>query len=729
MENQTKSKSASVSRRNFLIAAGGLTIGITAYALMPKIKRSLNSGNLDDDLEPQKVTAWVHLREDGRIIIYNPAAEMGQGSLTALPVIFAEEMDADWAQVSIDYSPIEPEIYGFPGWGDRKNMITVGSITVKNYFQSLRQAGAQARYVLLHSAARHWELPIEELSTEPSTVVHQKSGRRMSYGEIVSVLSVPETLPEIPEDQLKSPADFRLIGTVMPRYDIPSKVDGSALFAMDIQVPEMVYGVIERGNLHGASPKLKNEEGILGLPGILKVVQLDYGIGIVADTMHEALAAKEQLEIEWNEGVPAASHTSEDAFIQYQNLVADKAVEGKVLNNQGDVKKAFKQSSKTYTAEFKNDYVYHAQMEPLNAVASFSPEEQSIEIWAGTQNPGSLRPSIAEALGIEQAKVKFNQHFLGGGLGRRSLHDYVIEAALLSKAVSKPVKLIWTREDDLRYGMYRPLSLQSMKASVDANGKITGFSHVIVGDGDRLLASGAKNEFYNIPNQFLELRVLGQGVRLKHWRSVGHGPNKFAIESFIDEIAFDQGKDPLDFRKQLMQDAPKALKTLEKAAEMANWGGEIPTGRARGIAFGERSGALCSGICEISLDQNTGKIKVHKFWTAVDAGIIAQPDNAIAQMEGGILMGIGSVLSERVTIENGRIQQSNFHDYPILRMEDVPENIEVAMISSESAPQGIGEASLPLVGGAIANAFAALTGKRLRHLPFTPERVLEALNS
>lgn len=728
MENQSNTKNGVLTRRNFLIAGGGLTIGIAAYVLFPKLKNS-HSQEDGEALEPQKVTAWVHLQEDGKMTIFNPAAEMGQGSLTALPVIFAEEMDADWSKVAIDYSPIEPDTYGFPGWGNSKRMITVGSITIKNYFQSMRQAGAQARYVLMHSVAQHWDVPIEELQTEPSVVLHPKTKRRISYGEIVPILNLPESVPEIPDDQLKKPEDFRLIGTIMPRYDIPAKVDGSAKFAIDVQVPNMRYGVIERGNLHGASPKLKNEEQVLGMPGILEVVQLDYGIGVVADTLERALEAKDHLDIEWNEGVKAAEHTSQTAFDQYQDIAIDKSVESKILNNQGDVLQAFKNAAKTYRADYKNDYVYHAQMEPLNAVAAFSQDTQSIEIWAGTQSAGSLRPEVAEALGLDVSNVKFNQHFLGGGLGRRSLHDNVIEAALLSKAVNQPVKLIWTREDDLRYGLYRPMSLQRMTAGTDSKGKITGFSHVIVGDGDRLLASGAKNEFYDIPNQFLEMRVLGQGIRLKHWRSVGHGPNKFAIESFIDEIAKDQNIDPLDMRRELMANAPKALRTLEKAAEMANWGSPLPDGRARGIAFGERSGALCSGICEISLDRENGKIKVHHFWTAVDAGIIIQPDNVVAQMEGGIIMGIGSVLSERVTIENGRVQQSNFHDYPILRMEDTPENIEVSIIPSNESPQGIGEASLPLVGGAIANAFAALTGKRLRHMPFTPDRVLEALNS
>ena len=289
--------------------------------------------------------------------------------------------------------------------------------------------------------------------------------------------------------------------------------------------------------------------------------------------------------------------------------------------------------------------------------------------------------------------------------------------------------MMWTREDDLQYGMYRPLSLQRLQACTDKTGKVTGFSHTIIGDGDRLLASGIKNEFYTIPNQLAEMQIVPEGIRLKHWRAVGHGPNKFAIECMLDEIALDQKKDPVEFRRQLMKDSPRALATLEKAANMAKWGTPLPDGRAKGVAFLERSGTLSTGICEISLDRTTGKMKVHHFWTANDCGVVVQPDNADAQIEGGIIMGLSSVFKEQLTIKNGAAEQSNFHDYQLLRMEDVPDSIENYFIPSIEAPQGVGESGTPLVAGAVANAFAALTGKRLRHLPFTPERVLEALNS
>nr|WKN35384.1 molybdopterin-dependent oxidoreductase [Tunicatimonas sp. TK19036] len=729
MKNVTPSdtRPSTISRRKFLATAGGVTISITAYALAPK----LGSGNKDSETKPaeaSEITAWVRIEPDGQITIYNPAAEMGQGSMTALPVILAEELDADWSKVRIENAPIEPDVYGLTRWGGSKIMLTVGSWSVSGYFDSLRQAGAQARYVLLNSVADHWQVPISELTTEPGIVVHQKSNRRVSYGETTSFLKVPELIPDIPPEQFKQSSQFRLIGSVIPRYDIPAKTDGSALFAMDVQVPDMLYGVIERGNIHGASPTLQNEDRIREMGGVVDLVMLDHGVGVVAKSVEQALNAKSRLRIQWSDDVKAVGHSSQEAFALYEKI-ANEGQPGEILIDEGNFSQAYSTAAKTYSADYKNDYIYHAQMEPLNAIASVAADGSSAEIWAGTQGPGSVAETIAEELQIDPSRVTLHQHFLGGGLGRRSNHDSIIEAVHLSKAVSRPVKLIWTREDDLRYGMYRPMSFQRLQASTDASGNLTGLLHCVVGDGGGLLTSGGRNEFYAIPNQHLEERGVENGIRLKHWRAVGHGPNKFAIESFMDEIATDQGVDPYEFRRKLMKNSPRALQTLEKAAAMANWSTPPPEGRARGIAFGERSGSLCTGICEISVDREKGKIIVHHFWSAVDAGIVVQPDNVIAQMEGGIIMGMSSVLEESITIQNGQVQQHNFNDYLLLRITDIPESIEIAMIPSEEPPQGVGEASLPVVAGAIANAFAALTGKRLRHLPFTPERVREALKA
>jgi isoquinoline 1-oxidoreductase beta subunit len=625
--------------------------------------------------------------------------------------------------VRIENAPIDPERYGS---GGRRSMITVGRRSVNNYFTHLRMAGAQIRRVLLDNAARRWGAAASELTTEPSTVVHAASGRRMTYGVIAAFAEVPAELPAVDASALKAPTDFRLIGTQVPRVDIPAKVDGSAVFGMDVLLPGMVYGMIERSPVHGGRPASYNAAEVEALPGILATVELEYGVGVVAASMEGVLKAREALRVAWAGGAPAEGFDSEAALADYAAVAGGGRVEARPVSEKGDVQAALGRAAQRYEADYLSDHVYHAQMEPLNAVASVNAAGDAAEIWAGTQAPWNLRVEAAEALGVEPQRIYLHPCYLGGGLGRRSNSDYVVEAVHLSNAVKRPVKLIWTREDDLRYGRYRPMNLQRLSAAVDAQGNLVAWTHCIVGDGDGLLTSGAELPFYGIPNQSIELCSVPSGVRLKHWRAVGHGFTKFAIEAFIDEVATDQGVDPYAFRRVLLQDSPRALKVLDTAAERADWGGPVPEGRARGIAFAERSGSLGAGVAEVSVDRATGKIRVHRFWSAVDGGIIVQPDNARAQVEGGIACGLSSVLYERLTLTGGAADQSNFHDYHLLRMSDMPE-VEVVFIDSEEHPTGLGESGVPLVGGAVANAFAALTGKRLRHLPFSPDRVLEAL--
>ncbi|MEZ4897391.1 MAG: molybdopterin cofactor-binding domain-containing protein [Saprospiraceae bacterium] len=379
-------------------------------------------------------------------------------------------------------------------------------------------------------------------------------------------------------------------------------------------------------------------------------------------------------------------------------------------------------------ATYLNDFVYHAQMEPLNAVVAVAPDGKSAEAWVGSQAHDSARQQVAKTLGIRFEDVDYHPCYLGGGFGRRSMTDYVEEATLLAKAVMRPVKLIWAREDDLQYGAYRPISLQKLRVAVGADGMIQGWEHHVVGTGDGLLASGTGVEYYDFANQYITLQSIDHQVRTKHWRSVGHGPNKYAIEAILDETAFKLKVDPVAFRLKHMQQDQRAHRVVETAAQMAGWDQPVAGGRAKGIAFAERSGARTAAVVEISVNHDTGKITVHKCWMAMDAGVIVQPDNAIAQLEGGFLQGLSSVLYESITLTGGEVQQNNFDDYPLLRMEDTPEVLEVRLIPSDEKPEGVGEASLPVVGGAVANAFLALTGKTLNHMPFTPEKVLKVLN-
>ncbi|MCO6478487.1 MAG: xanthine dehydrogenase family protein molybdopterin-binding subunit [Phaeodactylibacter sp.] len=725
MEGQQERYKPTISRRQFLTAAGGITFVVAAGAFAPKIFAE-ESRNVPG--EDKQITAWVRLQEDGRIVIYNPAAEMGQGSMTALAVIIAEEMDADWANVHIEFSPIEPSTYGLQ-WGGKLGgpMITVGSRTVRGYYHALRHAGAQARYVLLHNAAEKWGAPITELTTGPGKVVHKAGGRQMSFGEIAAFAKAPAELPEIPEAQWKKPEDFRLIGSVIPRFDIPAKVDGSALFSMDIEVPGMVYGAISRSPVNGSQPELLNEEDIREMEGVIDIVRLDHGIGAIAETFEQALKAKEKLQVSWSKGAQAEGYDSVKAYALYSKTAHDDAAEGEIVERTGDTRQALKSAHKTYDIEYKTDFAYHAQMEPLNAVVSVAADGKSAEAWVGSQAPDTARRAIAEVLNIDFDAVKLHPCYLGGGFGRRSMADYVEEATILSNQVRRPVKLIWTREDDVQYGAFRPIFLQRMQAATDEKGNITAWGHCIAGTGGGLLDSGARINYYTIPNQLIEVRSVDHGVRTKHWRSVAHAPNKYAIEAFLDEVALDQGIGPYELRRRLMKDHPRELKVLDEAARLANWGSPEKEGRARGMAFCERSGSLAAAVVEISLGRDSGQIRVHHVWAALDAGVVVQPDNAIAQMEGGIVMGISNVLYESITFRNGKVRQSNFHDYPILRMADAPESIEIRLIPSQEAPQGIGEASIPLMGGAIANAFLKLTGKPLRHMPFTAEKVLEVL--
>jgi isoquinoline 1-oxidoreductase subunit beta len=721
-------KITSISRREFLKSSSGIAFFFGASGMLPLFVSCADQKKIGEQLAKHAITAWVQITEDGGITIYNPAAEMGQGSMTSLPVIFAEEMDADWSKVKVEFSPQELDIYGSPGWAPgSKMMFTVGSRTTKSNYHLMRKSGAQARYVLLHSAAMHWNVPISELTTAKSVVKHENSGKEISYGELVPFLTIPESIPEFTVEQIGARKEFRLIGKEIPRTEIPSKVNGTAQFAIDIRLPDMVYGVLERGNLHGSKPTLTNESEIKALDGVLKIVSFDYAIGIVASSLEKALSAKKLFRIDWSES-KATGFNSQEIYAEYVKI-ADQKVRGKIVLEKGNVSAAMQSAAKTYSADFKNDYVYHAQMEPLNAVIQVSPDGKKADVWVGSQQGMDPKLGVPEVLGLPHKDVNIHLQYLGGGFGRRSMNDFVEECAILAKEMAPlPVKLIWTREDDLRYGAFRPLSLQRLNAGIDSNGNLTSFSHTVIGDGGNLVASGVQNDHYDIPNQIADWLEVSHGIRIKHWRSVGHGANKFAIECMLDEIAQDQKIDPVNFRRTLMAKSPRALATLEKVSEMADWNGPTAEGRAKGVSFVEHD-SLGTGICEISLDRSTGKIKVHHFWIALDAGIIVQPDNVKAQMEGGIIMGISSVLKEQITIENGKVQQSNFNDYQILRMEDCPDSIETALIASTADPVGIGETATPMVAGAIANAFLKLTGKRLRHLPFTPERVLEVLNS
>ena len=553
----------------------------------------------------------------------------------------------------------------------------------------------------------------------------------MTYGEIAAFAEVPATMPAIARDDLKKQSDFRIIGKPVPRRDIPAKVNGTAQYSIDVQLPGMVYASTVHAPVQLSQPESWNDAAIRGMKGVLDVVKLEHGVAVVADTYEHVIAGRNALEVTWAAGAAASGYDSDDALNrQYPAMSLDKAAQSTSVHKTGDVDAAFANASKTFRAEFKSDYGYHAQMEPLNGVARFNEAGDRVEVWEGTQAPGSSRAKIAQALGFKASQVIHHQQYMGGGFGRRTITDYTIEAALLARAVKKPVKMIWTREEDIAYGMFRPQTFQCVEAALDKDGKIAGWRHCVVGDGGSLTYSGIKiDRYYGIPSQDIEQRGTSHGIRLKHWRAVAHPFNLFAIEGLVDEMAVAEGLDPFEFRRQRMAMPAKAQHLFDMVETMSDWKAKRPEGRGLGLSVSERSGSLGAGVVEISLDRRSGKIRVHKVWTAVDGGTIVQPEMARRNVESGIIYGLSSVLKERASIKGGVVEQSNFHDYEVLRMSEAPEEIHVEFAARDTKPTGLGEIGNPFIAAAVANAFHALTGKRLYHMPFTPERVLAALKA
>jgi isoquinoline 1-oxidoreductase beta subunit len=532
-----------------------------------------------------------------------------------------------------------------------------------------------------------------------------------------------------------------LIGKSMPRRDTPSKVNGSAQYAIDVKLPGMVHASTLHSPVHNAQPKIWdpgqqdqsaaapeswNDAEVKAMKGVIGIVKLPSGLAVVAEHYEQAKAGRDALKVKWSKA-KADGFDSSRALADYERIHNDPNAQAAKLEQKGDVKAAFAGAAKTYSAEFRSDYGYHAQMEPLNAVVRINGDK--VDVWEGSQAPDESRKAVAKALGVKEEQVDFHQCYMGGGFGRRSLGDYAAECASIAKAVGRPVKLIWTREEDIAQGMFRPQSFQCLEAATDASGKVTGWKHCVVGDGEFLLITGIKIPYYGVPNQYIERRGVSHGIKLKHWRAVGHVFNTFAIESFVDQMAVDQNMDPIAFRFERMGATPKARKVFETLAQMSDHAAKRPEGRALGISITERSGSLGAGAVEISLDRTTGKIRVHKVWVAIDGGLIVQPAAAKANVESAIIYGLSSILHERVTIKDGVVEQSNFHDYNVMRMSDLPEQMTVQFVDVDTRPTGLGEIGNPFIAGAISNAFYRLTGKRLRHLPFTPERVLETLKA
>jgi isoquinoline 1-oxidoreductase beta subunit len=736
MNKPIKSFETSLSRRQVMIGAAGLTFAIATAGHADAAVLAAERGG-------KALGPWISIGTDGTIIIMSAATEMGQGSMTSLPLIIAEELDADWSRVRIVPAPALDKIYGNPGFGGE--MYTAASNAVTSYYRPLRMLGAQVRRVLLDNAAKKLGVPVEELTTEPSVVVHAKSGRRLSYGDIASFAEVPTTAPEIKPEDLKKPNAFRLISKDVMRVELPTKVNGSATYGIDVQVPGMLYGAVLRAPVEGSTAEKFDEAKVKSIDGVVKAVKLAHGVGVIAATPWAAFAARRAVadSVTWNKNGKAWSFNSDKGLDTFIAAARDPSVNGSDWFKVGDARAELSSATTTMEAEFLCDYAYHAQMEPLNAVASVSAAGDSAEIWVGTQSQTNAQEATAKVLGIARDKVKLHDLLLGGGFGRRGPRDmdFLIDAVLLAKEAGKPVKVMWTREDDVHNGRFKPLSAHRLKAGFDASGKLVAWHHRLVGDRvspffdpvryeragkkDFILMLGADLKGYDVPHQLVEQIYEDTGVRTAPVRGISFVANKFATEVFLDEIALKRGADPVKFRLELLHKTPRAVKVVERVAEMANWGRKVD-GRGFGFAFLDYSGSQVAGIIEISLDRRTGQIKAHNFWCTIDCGVAVQPDNVVAQTEGSTVYGLGLALSERITIKDGVVEQSNFYDYLVPRMNEVPA-MHVEVIQTDNHPTGAGQMSTPLLAPAISNAFAQLTGVRLRHAPFTPERVKKTL--
>jgi isoquinoline 1-oxidoreductase subunit beta len=727
---------ADITRRGFMIGAAGFTFAVASR--LPVGPAS--AAGKDVALSP-----WVTISTDGTVAIMSPAAEMGQGSLTSLPLILAEELDADWSKVRIVVAPPNDELYKNPAFGF---MYTAGSNAVTAYFKDLRRFGAQVRKVLLANAARHWNVPVDEVATEPSVVVHVKSTRRLTYGEIAAFAEVPAKAPEVVESELKKTDQFRLIGKDVMRVELPQKVNGTAQYAIDVQVPGMLYGAVLRAPVEGAAPDTIDEKAIASAlaprpAGTLQVVRLPYGVGVIADTPWAAFAAKDALKVTWTRNGKAWGFNSEKALNDFAAAARDMSQPVKLWGKEGDAVAALQAAATVVESEYRNDLVYHAQMEPLNAVASVSASGDACELWCGVQSKTIAVTVAADALNIAPDKVTYHDMLMGGGFGRRGHRDeeYVHDAVVLSNAVKRPVKMMWTREDDVHNGRFNPLSVHYLRAGFDAAGKLIAFHHRKACDEvtafqdpvryersrgrDVISFVGIDAPYYTIPNRLGEAVPRESGLRTSSLRGISHLTNIFAIESFIDELARKRGVDPAAFRRDLVRTTPRALNIIDRVAHMADWGRKRD-GSALGFAYMNYSGTQIALVAEASVDRRTGGLRVPNVWVALDPGIAVQPDNIVLQTESSIVYGLGFALFERITIDDGAVQESNFYDYHVPRLNEIPQMI-IEVVATDNHPTGVGQMATPLVAPAIANAVAQLTGVRLRETPMSADRVKKAL--
>jgi isoquinoline 1-oxidoreductase beta subunit len=718
---------AKSSRRAFLKDAGtvtatALTIGFEWFGSPRRAAATIAPGAA----APFAPGAFLRIGADNSVTVIAKHLEMGQGSYTGIATVLAEELDADWTLVRVESAPADTKRYGNPVLGGLQG--TGGSSAMANSWSQLRDAGAKARAMLVSAAATQWRVPVEELSVDKGVIYHSPSKRQATFGSLVAkaaALPVPDNV------KLKDPKDFKLIGFQVPRVDAVSKSNGTAQFTLDFTLPGMLIALLKRPPQFGATVKSFDGAAAAAIPGVVKVVQVPRGVAVIARNFWAAKQGRDALAIEWDDS-NAEKRSSSAIMDEYRKLADQPAMSAR---KQGDAAKAIDEAAKKLSANYEFPFLAHAPMEPLDAVVRL--DAHSCEIWAGDQFQTMDQANAAKTAGLSAQQVSIHTLYAGGSFGRRANpgSDYIVEAVSIAKAYGAdgtPIKLQWTREDDIRGGLYRPMYFHKLEAGVNDKGELTGWRHVIVGqsiiagtgfsalikDGiDTTSVEGASTIAYDIPNIAVDLATTKNGVPVLWWRVVGSSHTSFAVETFIDEVAHMANADPFEFRRKLLEHEPRMKAVLELAAQKAGWSSApLPKGKGRGIAVAEAFKTFVAQVVEVSVDE-AGRVTVDRVVCAVDCGTPINPDIIKAQMEGGIGFGLGAVMHGAITLKDGHVEQNNFNDYRVLRMNEMPK-VEVYIVPSSLPPTGVGEPGVAPVGPAVANAIFSATGKRLHVLPF-----------
>jgi isoquinoline 1-oxidoreductase subunit beta len=709
---------AMVGRRSFIKTSAAVGGGLLVGWYVPQIG-GLNGGVAAAGKD-FAVNAFVRIGTDETVTVVAAHSEMGQGVYTSLPMLLNEELQAEWSKIRVEAAPVD-KAYNHPVFGIQ---MTGGSTTTAGEWERYRKMGAVARMMLVEAAAKQWNVDPTSCEVKDGVVLHPKTGKRATYGSLANAASQLQPPASVP---LKDRKAFTVIGKSKRRLDTPSKTNGSAQFGLDVHIPGMLTAVVLRPPMFGASVASVDSSETMKIAGVKAVERVPSGVAVIATGFWPAKLGRDRLKVEWNPG-PNAGISTEQMLRDFSET---SKTPGALAKKTGDPEAALKSAAKTITAEYDVPYLAHAMMEPLNCVVDLRAD--GCEIWTGTQFETVDRAAAAKTAGLDPEKVKINTTLLGGGFGRRAnpASDFVVEAVEVAKVAKAPVKVVWTREDDLKGGWYRPMWHDRFVAAFDANGEPTLWKHTIVGQSiamgtpfesmmvkngvDAASVEGAADLIYGFPNLMVDLHSPKIGVPVQWWRSVGHSHTGYSVEAFFDEVAHAAGKDPYELRRKLLVNQPRMLAVLDLAAKKANWGAKLAPGVGRGIAAHFSFDSYVAQVIEASVEKN-GVVRVHRVVCALDCGTVVNPDTVKAQIEGGVIFGLTAALKTEITLKDGRVEQNNFHDYQMLRMFESPE-IEVYMVPSTEAPTGVGEPGVPCVAPALVNAIFAATGKRVRRLP------------